>query len=71
MYKLDFKNKIHVYFIGIGGISMSGMAELLHKEGFTISGSDSQCNNITKHLESQGITIFYGQDAKNITKDYR
>ncbi len=70
MYKLDFKNKIHVYFIGIGGISMSGMAELLHSEGFTVSGSDSQNNKITQHLESLGITIFYGQNAQNITKDY-
>lgn len=70
MYKLDFNKKIHIYFIGIGGISMSGMAELLHSEGFTISGSDSQKNDITKHLESLGITIFYGQDAKNITKNY-
>lgn len=70
MYKLDFNKKIHIHFIGIGGISMSGMAELLHNEGFMISGSDSLNNNITKHLESLGINIFYGQEAKNITKDY-
>ena len=70
MYKLDFNKKIRIFFIGIGGISMSGMAELLHNEGFMISGSDSLSNNITKHLESLGITIFYGQDAKNITKDF-
>lgn len=70
MYKLDFNQKIHIYFIGIGGISMSGFAELLHKEGFTVSGSDSLNNDITKHLESLGITIFYGQDEKNITNDY-
>lgn len=70
MYKLDFNNKVHIYFIGIGGISMSGFAELLHKEGFTVSGSDSQKNNITTHLESLGINIFYGQNEKNITKMY-
>lgn len=70
MYKLDFNKKIHIYFIGIAGISMSGFAELLHKEGFTVSGSDSLKNDITKHLESLGITIFYGQDEKNITNDY-
>jgi len=69
MYKLDFNKKIHIHFIGIGGISMSGMAELLHNEGFMISGSDSLNNDITKHLESLGIHIFYGQEAKNITKD--
>ena len=39
MYKIDFKKPIHVHFIGIGGISMSGLAEILLKEGFTISGS--------------------------------
>ena len=70
MYKLDFNKKIHIYFIGIGGISMSGFAELLHKEGFQVSGSDSQKNNITMHLESLGINIFYGQDEKNISKTY-
>lgn len=70
MYKLDFNKKIHIYFIGIGGISMSGMAELLHSEGFTVSGSDSQKNDITQHLESLGITIFYGQATENITKNY-
>ncbi|MBQ3773073.1 MAG: hypothetical protein II833_01655, partial [Pseudobutyrivibrio sp.] len=37
MYKIDFKNPIHVYFIGIGGISMSGLAQILVEEGFKIS----------------------------------
>ena len=40
MYKINFKQPIHVHFIGIGGISMSGLAEILLKEGFTVSGSD-------------------------------
>ena len=39
MYKIDFSKPIHIHFIGIGGISMSGLAEILHEEGFTISGS--------------------------------
>lgn len=55
--------------MGIGGISMSGFAELLHTEGFTITGSDSKCSEITKHLEAKGITILYGQKASNITSD--
>ena len=42
MYKIDFKQPIHVHFIGIGGISMSGLAEILLKEHFKISGSDSK-----------------------------
>ena len=40
MYKVDFEKPIHVYFMGIGGISMSGLAEILLQEGFTVSGSD-------------------------------
>ena len=42
MYKLDFNKPINVHFMGIGGISMSGLAEILHDEGFKISGSDSK-----------------------------
>ena len=66
MYKLNFQNPIHVHFIGIGGISMSGLAEILLDEGFTISGSDSKESELTKHLESKGIKVFYGQKASNI-----
>ncbi len=69
MYKIDFNHPCHVYFMGIGGISMSAFAELLHSEGFTISGSDMKESKITEHLESKGIRIFYGQKASNITKD--
>ena len=39
MYTIDFTKPIHVHFIGIGGISMSGLAEILLTEGFTVSGS--------------------------------
>ena len=42
MYKIDFNNPIHIHFIGIGGISMSGLAKILLSKGFTVSGSDSQ-----------------------------
>ncbi|MDO5291239.1 MAG: UDP-N-acetylmuramate--L-alanine ligase [bacterium] len=69
MYKIDFKHPCHIYFMGIGGISMSGFAELLHSAGFTISGSDAKESNITKHLETMGISILYGQRAQNITKN--
>ena len=66
MYKLNFKKPIHVHFIGIGGISMSGLAEILLEEGFTISGSDSKESDLTRALASKGATIFYGQKASNI-----
>ena len=69
MYQIDFKNPGKVYFIGIGGISMSGFAQLLHDYGFTVQGSDANQSNITDHLESLGIHIIYGQAYENITKD--
>lgn len=67
MYKIDFEHPGHIHFIGIGGISMSGFAELLHTMGFTITGSDWNESKITKHLESLGIEVVYGQSEKNIT----
>ena len=66
MYTIDFKKPIHVHFIGIGGISMSGLAEILLQEGFTISGSDSKESDLTKQLEAKGAQIFYGQRSSNI-----
>ena len=66
MYKINFKQPVHVHFIGIGGISMSGLAEILLKEGFTISGSDNKESALTEHLIHAGASIFYGQKASNI-----
>ena len=66
MYTIDFNHPIHVHFIGIGGISMSGLSEILLKEGFTISGSDMKASAITNHLEALGATVFIGQKASNI-----
>ena len=66
MYTIDFKKPIHVHFIGIGGISMSGLAEILLKEHFTISGSDSKASDLTAHLASLGARIHIGQSADNI-----
>lgn len=66
MYKIDFKKPMHVHFIGIGGISMSGLAEVLLNEQFTISGSDNKETPLTRHLAAKGAAIFYGQKAENI-----
>ena len=46
MYQIDFNKPIHIHFMGIGGISMSGLAEILIKEGFSISGSDIHTSDI-------------------------
>lgn len=66
MYKINFQKPIHIHFIGIGGISMSGLAEILLKEGFTVSGSDSRKSPLTKQLEKKNARVFYGQKAGNI-----
>ena len=66
MYKIDFQSPIHVHFIGIGGISMSGLAAILLDRGFTVSGSDRGESDLTKWLTSSGAKIFYGQKAENI-----
>lgn len=66
MYKVDLKKPVHVHFIGIGGISMSALAELLLTAGFTVSGSDSQESDLTRGLAAKGARIFYGQSADNI-----
>lgn len=69
MYHINFDKPVNMHFIGIGGISMSGFAELLTSKGFRITGSDSHKSAITAHLESLGIQIFYGQRASNIPDD--
>ncbi len=61
------KKKIH--FIGIGGISMSGLAEIVHYKGYEVTGSDMKASITTKHLEDLGLTIYYGHDKNNIADD--
>ncbi len=62
----DF-NKIH--FIGIGGISMSSLAEILLQKGKSISGSDGVQSAVTDSLVEKGINVVIGQKAENITED--
>ncbi len=66
MYHIDFHKPIPIHFIGIGGISMSGLAEILLKESFQVSGSDNRASELTEHLETLGARIFIGQDGSNI-----
>lgn len=66
MYKIDFSHPCFLHFVGIGGVSMSGLAELLSSAGFRITGSDRARTPITDMLESRGIRVFYGQKAENI-----
>lgn len=67
MYQINFNQPLHIHFIGIGGISMSGLAEILHNEHFIISGSDTKESALTQHLAQKGMQIFYSQTADNLT----
>ena len=69
MYRIDYSAPVRVHFIGIGGISMSGLAEILLDRGFKVSGSDRGESELTKTLEEKGITVYYGQCAANISDD--
>ncbi len=61
-----FKKFQHIHFVGIGGIGMSGIAEVLLNLGYHVSGSDAKRTPITDRLEELGGTIFEGHAAKNI-----
>lgn len=69
MYMLNFDIPAKLHFTGIGGISMSALAEIMLSRGFTVTGSDTRESDITKHLEALGATIYYEQKSENITSD--
>ena len=62
--RLKKYNKIHM--VGIGGVSMSGIAEILVNWGFTVSGSNNVENENTKKLEEAGIKVFIGHSSENV-----
>ena len=64
--EIDIKKYKHIYMVGIGGISMSGIAEILKHWGYEVSGSDSTKSSQTDWLESNGIKVNIGQIADNI-----
>ncbi|NMB33750.1 MAG: UDP-N-acetylmuramate--L-alanine ligase [Clostridium sp.] len=69
MEQINLLNQIkvrNVHFIGIGGISMSGLAEILLSLGFNVSGSDIKSSDITAKLMEKGITVYTGHESKNI-----
>ena len=61
-----FFRKQHLHFTGIGGIGMSGIAEVLLNLGYTISGSDQKLSATTEHLAQLGASIFEGHAAANV-----
>ena len=70
MFKINFDHAQKAHFIGIGGISMSGLAEILLDRNFTVSGSDRAPSDLTRHLESMGAKIFYPQAAENVDPSF-
>lgn len=66
MKKSIFKAINHIHFVGIGGIGMSGIAEILHNQGFKVTGSDFQTSENTEYLRKLGINIFIGHSTENI-----
>ncbi len=56
----------HIHMVGIGGIGMSGMAEILIHRGYKVTGSDGSLSETTRRLEELGATIFEGHAAENI-----
>ena len=66
MYHVDFQKPCHAHFIGIGGTSMSGLARLLHEEGFTVTGSDTVPSKYCDNLRKQGIPVYPEHSEENM-----
>ncbi len=56
----------HIHFVGVGGAGMSGIAEILHNLGYTVSGSDQSDSATARRLAGLGIRVFVGHDAAHI-----
>lgn len=63
---IDLNKHKNVHFIGIGGISMSGLAETLKSKGMNVRGSDNKASSLTDHLKSIGIDVLIGHSYDNI-----
>ncbi|MCL2853265.1 MAG: UDP-N-acetylmuramate--L-alanine ligase [Defluviitaleaceae bacterium] len=63
------KNCTKAHFIGVGGISMSGLACTLHSKGVTVTGSDAKHSDTLDTLESAGVEVFVGHHADNVPED--
>ena len=66
--KINIASNEVVHFIGIGGIGMSGLAQIMNNMGFTIQGSDSNRNKNTDRLIKIGIKVYFGHREKNLNK---
>lgn len=63
---MTFSSIKHIHLVGIGGIGMSGIAEILLTQGFSVSGSDLNRSDVTDRLVDKGATVMFGHHAENI-----
>ena len=68
MKKINLGQKELVHFVGIGGIGMSGLAQIMKNMGFKIQGSDQNKNKNTINCSKMGIKILIGHSKKNVSK---
>ena len=66
--KINIASKEIIHFIGIGGIGMSGLAQIMGNMGFVIQGSDLNRNRNTERLINSKIKVYFGHNQKNIKK---
>ncbi|MDY5139592.1 Mur ligase domain-containing protein, partial [Actinotignum timonense] len=59
----------HIHLIGIGGAGMSVIADLLHAEGWTVTGSDARASATTERLADSGITLWIGTEPERLSAD--
>ena len=64
--KINIASNEVIHFIGIGGIGMSGLAQIMHNMGFVIQGSDLSKNKNTERLTKKGITVYLGHHQRNV-----
>ena len=68
MKKINLGQKDIIHFIGIGGIGMSGLAQVMKNMGFKVQGSDQNKNKNTASCSKSGIKIFIGHSSSNVKK---
>ena len=66
--KINIASNEVIHFIGIGGIGMSGLAQIMNNMGFIIQGSDLSQNKNTERLIKLGIKVYFGHHQKNLKK---
>src|SRR5699024_4276185 len=65
-FDLDDHKYSHIHFIGIGGISMSGLAEILLTKGYKVTGTDAKTSPVIQRLRNLGSDIYIGHNPNNI-----